>query len=128
MLADEHEDNKLEISILQLRATKNEDRQKGIWLKNICRHTEQDHEYHFLKEVILKGLLDHIKHCRNHADNTALASSSSPYTEQRVFTYLWVCLITPARMCKEILSQLYEAHQGAVCTKQFTSLYTGQVW
>ena len=58
MLADEHEDSKLEISILQLRAINNEDRQKGVWLKNIRRHAEQDHEYHSLKEIILKGFLD----------------------------------------------------------------------
>lgn len=56
MLVNEHEDSKLEISILQLRAINNEDRQKGVWLKNIRRHAEQDNEYHFLKEV---RFLDH---------------------------------------------------------------------
>ena len=59
MLADKHEDSKLEITILELGVINNDDRQKGVWLKNICRHVEQDHEYHSLKEVILTGFLDH---------------------------------------------------------------------
>ena len=36
-------------------------------------------------------------------------------------TYLWVYLIIPTRMCKEILRQLHEIHQGAVHTNQNTS-------
>ena len=77
------------------------------------------------KEVILKGFLD--------PKNTARIMQIIQYWQvhhhltlnKKFFTYLWVYLIIPTRMCKEILSQIYEAHQGAVCTKQFNSLYTG---
>ena len=40
--------------------------------------------------------------------------------------YLWVYLTIPTRMCKEILRQLHEIHQGAVHANQNTSGTT--VW
>ena len=104
MLTEQDEDSKPEMSILQLGTISNEDRQKYVWRQDLHKHTEQHHEYQSLKEVILKDSCITKKHC-----HIILASSPSPYAEQRPY-YLWVHLIIPTRMCKEILSQLHETH------------------
>ena len=45
MLAEKDEDSKPEMSILQLRAISNEDRQKHAWLQNLRKHAQQDLKY-----------------------------------------------------------------------------------
>ena len=122
MLAEQDEDSKPEMFILQLRAISNEDRQK------VCLATEP---FANMQNRTTSNSLSRKSSWRDSWITKSAARimqiilASAPYAEWKLY---YIFMGVPTRMCKEILSQLHETHQAAVHTKQLNSLYTGQVW
>ena len=116
MLAEQDEDNKPELSISEIRNIHNSEGQESIRMQNLRKQAEKDHEYQRLKETILNGFPDNKK---------VLPESCKQYWQIRHHLTIeddlivYGCrLVIHKGMRREILSQLHEAHQGSVRTKQ----------
>ena len=112
MLVERDEDNKPELSMLEFRTISNESRQESVRLQNLCKHAEQGYDHQALKEVprSQKALPELFKQYSQVCHNLALDEN------------LWVPPADTNRDNSEILSQLLEAHQVAVCTNQQAQL------
>ena len=119
MLAEQDEDSKLEMLISQLRTISNEGRQKVCGCRTFTSMQNRTKITNLLKKLSWRDSRITKKALQESCIYVILASSSSPYAERRPYNLNGCHLVIPTRMCKKVLSQLHEARQGAVCTKQW---------
>ena len=117
-LAERDVHNNLEMSFTELRAireTHNED-SEGLRLQELRKHAEQDEEYQLLRTFILDGFPKQRKQlpesCRRYWNVHQQLSLDDDLI-------VYGCrLLIPTTMRHQVLTNLHEAHQGALRTKQ----------
>ena len=114
MLAERSEDGGDEVSVAEIRAA--EGGQESVRLETLRRCATEDDQYRRLLHYIREGFPEH-RHqlpedCRSFWGVRNLLS-----VDEDLIVY-GCRLVIPARMRREVLSQLHEAHQGSVRTKQ----------
>ena len=82
-------------------------------LQGLREAAESDHEYQQLKHYIYNGFPDHRQNqCRRYRHVWAQLSVEDDFI-------VYGCrLLVPATLCREVLNQLHDSHQGMVWTKE----------
>ena len=116
MLAEQDEEHNPAPSIAEFRVQLSDDQSESVHLQDPRKYDKQDDKYQQLKATIWKGFPDH--------KNTLPDSSKRYWQIQHSLTIdddltVYGCqLLILSQMRRQVLQQLYEAHQGATHTKQ----------
>ena len=113
MLAENDEHNVLDLSIAELRATQVQQREESIRLQELRKHANEEEEYQLLKA---KKFPNHRSELTEMCRKNWQVRHNLTIDDDLV---VYGCrLLIPTQMRRDVLKQLDESHQGAVCTKQ----------
>ena len=114
MLAEREPDDKPGLSIAEIRAV-HTGHQESIHLQTLREHAEEDSEYQLLLHYIQEGFPEHRSQLPDGCRKFWGVRNQLSLDDGLI---VYGCrLFVPARMRREVLSQLHESHQRSVRTK-----------
>ena len=115
MLAERSEEDELEMSIAEIRAVAS-NHQESVRLQVLRQYAGEDVVYQQLLHYIRDGFPEHRSQLPEECRRFWNVRSHLSVDEGLV---VYGCrLVIPAKMQREVLSQLHEAHQGSIRTRQ----------